>query len=353
VNGFTFEAQNDTDVVDGDSTKFVIGATDADTAANLANAINTLRISGDLNIAARVAGAVITVINLNKSLGAISDEAVTITAVDFAGGNADAGGFYTIVNVTDDAILVDRPLPAIAAGPAITIKGSMLRNPGKSADITPQSATLETGFQDTEQYFVVDGLRTGGLSMEVASGSIVKGTTKLMGRETRRSGVEKLANPLNYTVLEAAATEVVSATANVGALLVNGVEAATAIQSIKLDIDGALREQRAVGAKFPKGIAAGRLNITGTITAYFADGKLYDKFINHETVSLAFPIIDQDQNTYFFTIPAFKIASDPISPGGIDQDVMETMEVKAFRDVATACMLQIDRFSSTSPVTAL
>ena len=88
-------------------------------------------------------------------------------------------------------------------------------------------------------------------------------------------------------------------------------------------------------------------------TAYFADGTLYDKFLSHETVSLAFPIIDIDHNTYYFTIPAFKVSSDPIAPAGIDQDVMETMEFTAFRDAATKCMIQIDRFSSTSPITAL
>jgi hypothetical protein len=87
-----------------------------------------------------------------------------------------------------------------------------------------------------------------------------------------------------------------------------------------------------------------------TIEAYFADGTNFDAFINHDTRDLTFPIIDPDGNTYRFRIPAFKITSDPIAPGGIDQDVMETMEGKAFRDSATGCMVQIDRFSSTKPL---
>jgi hypothetical protein len=32
---------------------------------------------------------------------------------------------------------------------------------------------------------------------------------------------------------------------------------------------------------------------------------------------------------------------------------MDTMEIKGFRDVATECMVQIDRFSSTAPIAAL
>lgn len=331
---------------------FEIGVDDTETAANLAAAINALRPTGNLNVYATSALGVVTVVNLNKDGGVLSATGATITVVDFAGGDKTAGGFYQIVSLTDDALVVDRSVPVIAAGNKITIKGSMLRNPGTSAEITPQSCTVETGFQDVDQYFSVDGLRCGSIEMEVSSGSIITGQSTFQGRETKRSAVEKLAGA-SYTVLEAPATEVVSATANVGSLSVNGVEQATAIKSIQFSIDGNLRNQQAVGSKFPIGIAAGRLNLTGTIEAYFADGEMYDRFINHETVSLAFPIIDQDKNTYYFTIPAFKVSSDPIAPGGLDQDVMESMEFTAFRDPATSCMIQIDRFSSTAPITAL
>ena len=333
-------------------TDFDIGAVNTETGVNLAAAINALRVAGVLQLSAVSATGVVTVTNLLKTGGALTEVDTTLAVVDFAGGLA-IGGFYTIVSLTDDAITVDRDLPTLAAGDNVTIKGAILRNPGTSSEITPQSAVIETSFHDVGQHFVVDGLRTGGVSMEVTAGSIVTGTSTLQGRETKRSSVSKLDNPANYTVLDAPSTEVVSATANVGSLSVNGVEQATAIRSIQFSIEGNLRNQQAVGSKFPVGIAAGRLNLTGSIEAYFADGEMYDRFINHETVSLAFPIIDVDKNTYYFTIPAFKVSSDPVAPGGIDQDVMETMEFSAFRDAATRCMMQVDRFSSTEPVTAL
>ena len=336
-------------------TDFDVGVDDTATGANLAAAINELRFLADntLLLSAVNAAGVVTVTNLRKDGGALTEIDATLEVADFAGGDATLGGFYTIVSVTDDAIIVDRDVPVLAAGDNVTIKGSMLRNPGRSADITPQSAVIETSFHDVGQHFVVDGLRTGGVSMEVTAGSIVTGSSTLQGRETKRSSLAKLDNPANYTVLEAPATEVVSATANVGSLSVNGVEQATAIRSIQFSIEGNLRNQQAVGSKFPVGIAAGRLNITGSIEASFADGAMYDRFLNHETVSLAFPIIDVDKNTYYFTLPAFKVSSDPVAPGGIDQDVMETMEFSAFRDAATRCMMQIDRFSSVEAITAL
>lgn len=351
-NTFTFEAQDDADELSIESLKFAIGVDDTATAANLATAINKMYAAGEFKVFAKSAAEVVTVTNALKDGGAITDADATITVVDFANGVADLGGFYTIVSVTNDAIVVDRDVPALAAGKLVTIKGSMLRNPGKSADITPQSMTIETGFHDVGQFFVVDGLRAGNLSMEVSAGAIVTGNTTTMGRQTKRVNTEKLTG-VSYTALDAAATEVVSATANVGALYVNGEVTSSAIQSIQFQLEGNLRNQQAVGNKFPVGIAAGRLNLTGTVTVYFADGSMYDRFLDHETVALSFPIVDQDKNTYWFTIPSFKLSSDPIAPGGLDQDVMEALEFTAFRDQATKCMMQIDRFSSTAPVTAI
>lgn len=334
-------------------TDFEIGADDDETAQNIADAVNALRNPGTLQVAATAAAEVVTITNLRKEGGSATQIDATLAIAAGTVGDADAGGFYIVTSLTDDAIVVDRDVPAIAAGRPVTIKGSLLRNPGEVDQIVPQSATIETSFFDVGQHFIVDGLRTGALSMEVTAGSIVTGSSTTMGRETKRFNTNRLGNPANYTVLEAPATEVVSATANVGSLSVNGEEQATAIRSIQFSLEGNLRNQQAVGSKFPIGIAAGRLNLTGTVEAYFADGEQFDRFLQHETVSLAFPIIDLAGNTYYFTIPAFKIASDPIAPGGIDQDVMENLEFTAFRDPVTQCMIQIDRFSSTFPVTAL
>lgn len=327
---------------------FEIGGTNTDTATNIAAAINKARVEGLIYATATSALAVVTVTNLFKTGGSLTSSDVTLAVVDFAGGDADLGGFYGVISATDDAIVVDRDVPVVAAGDPITIKGSMLRNPGIDTDITPQSITLETTFTDVGQNFITDGLRDGGFELEVSSGSIITGSIKREGRQTKRQARKLNAAP--YTVLDAPATENVSATANVGALRAGGEILSTAIKSIKLSIDGALRKQTAVANKFPVGIVAGRLEVTVSVEAYFADGQNFDAFLNHDTRDLVFPIIDKDQNTYQFMIPSFKITSDPIAPGGIDQDVMETMEGMAFRDATRGCMIQIDRFSSTFPL---
>lgn len=335
-------------VNDGVNELSLILDTDFTDAADLAAALNEARVDGVLFVTATALVDVVTITNLNKEGGSITGDAGAIT--NFSRGDANVGGFYGLVSVSDDILTVDRDITLVATGIPITIKASMLRNPGDDTQITPQSISLETSYTDVNQSFLSDGLRDGSFEMDISAGAIITGSVKREGRSTIRTARKLNAAP--YIVLDAPATENVSATANVGALRAAGEELSTAIKSIKLSVDGALRKQTAVANKFPVGIAAGRLTINVTVEAYFADGSNFDAFINHDTRDLIFPIIDPDANTYYFTVPSFKITSDPIAPGGIDQDVMETMEGMAFRDSATACMLQVDRFSSTTPVGA-
>ena len=53
---------------------------------------------------------------------------------------------------------------------------------------------------------------------------------------------------------------------------------------------------------------------------------------------------------YHFNIPAMKLSADAIAPGGIDQDVFETIEFTSLRDVTSDAMFIIDRFSSNADV---
>jgi hypothetical protein len=126
----------------------------------------------------------------------------------------------------------------------------------------------------------------------------------------------------------------------------------TAIQSIDLNGTNNLRDQNAVSYKFPAGIGAGRMELSGSLKAYFADGSLWDKFIEHDTMSLEFNVSDVDRHHYEFTIPTCDLLQRRrVSPGG-NQDVMEDLQWMAKRDAATNCQIQIDRFSCTYPPTA-
>lgn len=381
VSALAFEFDDDASVAGG-KVAVTIGATAAETAVNLANAINTSL----LDVTARVAGAVVTiwahnvdgaiveVVDVATAItisdfaalsrvyvrnlrgdqgGALTENGSNTTVTDFSGDVITAHGVFTLTAVTNDVLTVAESVGTHANGGSVpvVIKGSHLRNPGDLEDITPQSFTIETGFSDVGQFFVQTGMRVGTFGLSLSSGEIVEGSIEFMGKETTPQQVTLLGTA-PYTVLDSTATSVMNSTTNVGNVYKNGEILATAVQSLEINGEATLRNQTAVSSKFPAGVAAGRFNLTGTITSYFETLEMYEHFINHETISLGFDFSDNDRNYYFFSIPSVIITSDPIAPGGIDQDVVEEMEWAAKRDPVLRTMFMIDRFSSLLPVTA-
>jgi len=330
------------------------GASATTAAAALAAAIMLETNRGNLKIKATNALGVLTLVNVADELGGTiveeEDGGNVIAVVDFAGGDASLRGVVTVTSVSDDVIGIS-PAPATEANAGtakVIIKGSMIRNPSRVQDFVRQSFTVETSFEDVDRHFVATGLRVGQFDLEINSGEISTGSIQMMGRamERRLSNTSLLRNG-PYTPKDAPSHEIMNATSNVGELSLDGRSDLAFIQSISLSGDASLREQRAVGHKYAVGIGVGRFQLTGSFSAYFETGELFDKFVNHDTIRLSFFYSDLASNRYDFTIPAIKLTSDPVAPEGIDQDVIENIEWEAQRDPATKCMMQVDRFSST------
>ena len=370
VNSATFEFDDD-DSFERGNVQVTLSLTDKTvTAANLQASIMDQLRKKKIRCSASVSSAVVTVRNIerdqvdNAATTTITDDeaGAAITIVDFSQNFTTATGdnpvppfgIFTIAGLADDQITVVENVGTHAngSGVAITIKGSHLRNPGDLDDITAQSFSLETGFTDKGLYFLQNGMRVGSFGLNVAAGELVNGTLAFMGKETLVDDESVLGDTGTYDVLGTTATPILNATVNVGTIFKNGEELATALQSIELTGEAALREQRAVGSTFPAGIGTGRFNLTGTLTSYFETLEMYDHFLAHDTISLSFDFLDADKNVYYFTIPALKITTDPIAPGGIDQDVLEEMEFVALRDPTLNTQFMVDRFSSTTPATA-
>lgn len=356
VSTVVFEVRTNAALVAAGNVHVPRSGTEATQAASLAAAIQSQFAQENLRVSATVSTATVTLTNHRLTGGSIAtSQAGAFTVTNFSGGSTSKGGFLTISSLPDDdTIVVAETLTtdANAGSLPVVIKGSHLRNPGAISDITKQSFSIETGFTDVNKYFLMTGLRPGSFEMNVEAGELVTLGFEFMGRATSTSSTSTLGNTSAYDVLGTTGTEVLNATANVGAVKKDGTTLSTAVMSIEMSGDAGLREQPAVGEKFPAGIGYGRFTLEGTIVAYFQDFDFYSDFINHTTVSISFDFEDVDHNSYIFTIPSVKILSDPIAPEGIDEDIMESLEFQAQRDPSLNTMLMIDRFSSVFPATA-
>jgi hypothetical protein len=357
VASIVFEVRTDLTLIGANSVGVSLSGTPATMATNLKNAINDQFRQEKLRVSASSSTDTVTLTNHRLTGGSITTSDVSaFTVVNFSGGSATKGGFYTVASVpgsTSFTTVETLSTDTNAGSKTVVIKGAHLRNPGSASSIVKQSYTIETGFTDVAKFFTQRGMRPGSFSMNVASGAIVTGDFGFSGRDTVVGTATALGNAGSYSVLPTTATEVLNATANVGAVLKNGAALSTAIKSITMKGDAKLREQEAVGSKFPAGIAYGRFTLSGKIEAYFNDLSFYNNFLNHDTVSLAFSFEDRDHMSYYFTIPAAKIKTDPIAPGKIDEDVMEEMEWEAQRDSTLNTQFMIDRFSSVYPTSVV
>lgn len=356
VNSITYEVRTDSSLVTAGNVHVALSGTEATMAASLATAVNAQFALGNSDVSATVSMATVTYKNNKTTGGSIAtSDATAFTVTDFSGGVASTAGYFTVASLIDaDSFSVAETIAtdANSGGDTVVIKGSHLRNPGVVADITKQSMTIETGFTDVTKYLVHDGMRVGAFSLSVEAGSIVSGGFTFSGSETITAQSTTLGNTGTYTVLDAPSTEVLNATSNVGSIKKDGTALSTEVMSIEISGDNSLREQMAVGSKFPVGIGYGRFSLEGSFEAYFQDFTLYNAFLDHDTVALEFDFTDVDKHVMVFRIPSAKLTSDPIAPGGIDEDIMEPIEFSAQRDVTLDTMFMIDRFSSTRPFTA-
>lgn len=243
-------------------------------------------------------------------------------------------------------IMTDPEPSSVESGATVTLSGKMLRNGG-----VKRSFTIEQGFTDVNQYHEYNGQRVGSMSLDISSGAIISGSFGFQGASATYRGATT-ADPTpgtsmadGTTTLPATTYPTVNATENVGDITEAGEILSSTIQSVSLNVDNALRDQLAVGEKYPKGIGYGRQTVSGSLTAYFENGNLYDKFLGHQYTSLSFDAFDGTATTPYrirITLPKVIFQSDNPNVAGIDQDVTESIDFTAIFDPVTRSQIQID-----------
>lgn len=112
--------------------------------------------------------------------------------------------------------------------------------------------------------------------------------------------------------------------------------AGTYIKSISLEYDNAIRQQSAIGSLAPVDVAAGTIAAKATLSMYFANGSIYDKFIANTSTSLIWASLDPSGNGYIFSMPNCNITSFKVTAGAKDQDLMAEVVVTLLEDRANA-----------------
>jgi hypothetical protein len=255
--------------------------------------------------------------------------------------NDENNGLFRCTVRADGALTVANGASALVAesvGASVTVKATYLRN-----GTTDSSFLLEKQFLDIGKYVYYPGCVVGGMTLNINALDIVKGSFNIQGQQ----GIA-MDSTIAASVADASTDEQVTASANVGMILVDGVALAVPLRAITLTVDNGLRTRPWITSKFTSNFGRGSFKVSGTIEAYFEDHTLYNKLIDHTPAVLSWKITDVDGNVFIFTVPKAYFNAGSPNTDGRNNDYVLPLNFDAPLNSATGYgfSLQIDMIAA-------
>lgn len=237
----------------------------------------------------------------------------------------------TTVAPTTTVITLDAGTPATVGSTVATCSVQTRR---LTHGTTQTSYTIEKNMSDVGVFEAFTGMTPSKMSIAIASGSLSTINFSFMGKAGAMA---------NATVLPGAPVDSYNFDIQSGVtgsscqVWEGGVPlTSTFVKSVSLDYDNALRGQDALCSLGYVGIGSGTINLTGSMSVYFADKTIFDKFVANTNTSLIFSSMDGAGNGYVFSMPVVNISSYQVTAGGKDADLMAEIQFTALRDAANA-----------------
>lgn len=117
------------------------------------------------------------------------------------------------------------------------------------------------------------------------------------------------------------------------------------VTEISLTLENGLEARNVIGSAETIRPSIGRSNLTGSITAYFEDATLLEKFINETESEMVFTLVDAAGNSYQFDIPKIKYNGGQPDVSG-QGSITINLPFQALYNDADASQLVITRASA-------
>ena len=199
---------------------------------------------------------------------------------------------------------------------------------------TLTSFTMRRFFSDITQYEVFTGVRFSGLSISIQPNQIATISLSCNGKDMTTSNIAGATQ-------NAANTNTPFSGHEAGTIKEGGTTYA-GITGIELSLENGLESAFELGSDTTGEHIIGRSNVTGTVTAYFSDQTLMNKFINETESSIEFTMTDPAGNTLRFVIPRVKYTGGQPDVSG-EGGVLLSMPFQALYDTTTSTNFFIER----------
>jgi hypothetical protein len=196
-----------------------------------------------------------------------------------------------------------------------------------------KTLTFEKWHADISKGMVYTGCFVDKLQLKVPVNGIVTLDATIAGMSSTAITASLDASPT-------AATDEVPFT-HLGGTFMEGGAPIGYFSSIDLNIDNGSNADEVLGSATPAGYTPGMSKISGTVSAYFPDLALYNKFLNRSGTALQFTLSD-GTNTLDFLLPNVTYTTSKIPVSG-QAAVIQTLQFKAVKDSTAGSNIVITR----------
>lgn len=195
------------------------------------------------------------------------------------------------------------------------------------AGTTPQFFSLEDYAADIDQARLFSGCTVNTMSVSMAPNQMVSTTFGIVGKDMSVSGTQKTQDAsAGNAPFDAYSGDI--KLGNVGSL----GSALTLITAVDFTITNNFAPTLVIGESTASALEFGMINIEGTVSAYFEDDTLLNRFLNETESSLEVSVGD-GTNTLTFLFPRIKVNSADVGVDGPTSRIVN-MSFVALRDTS-------------------
>jgi hypothetical protein len=198
-----------------------------------------------------------------------------------------------------------------------------------------QSFCIEKAFTDITQYQLYKGGLINGFSLDINPNAMITGSFSFLFNDAENGG------SAYHDGTPSSVSTNRPFDSFTGYINEAGV-ANTQTSAFSFSLDNGFERNFVLMDVVAPQVTSGKSNVTGSVTLYFADSSVYNKFVNETESNIEVALQDDMYNGYIFTLPRIKYTSAD-TPVNSDVAIINTMNYQALDDPTEASNIVIRR----------
>lgn len=214
---------------------------------------------------------------------------------------------------------------------------NVLKNGIAQTKFVTMEKTFELGTTDSYHRYL--GMGAADMSLNIAQGQIVTGRFGMMGYGG--AVATAILGSATYTAVNTKLP--MNATSDFASLTTTGLATTPQIDNVSLNITNGSRAQRKCGSMDAIGVGFGRVEVSGSLEAYFEDNNMYAAYLAGTSFLLSFTLGSVTAEKYTIAMAKVKIKSSQVLAGGNGQDVKIRAEFQSVYDATDTSSFKVTR----------